>query len=114
MRTYSIHKGRTLVKPMVVVTTGYFIAILGPYMADVKNNDGSILNHNMLAFNVQDIKNWIENEDIFIIDRGFRDSLEFLEELGIKAKMPSFIPRGQAQMSTEEANTSRLVTKVCD
>nr|XP_022331291.1 uncharacterized protein LOC111129298 [Crassostrea virginica] len=26
--------------------------------------------------------------------------------------MPSFIPRGQAQMSTEEANTSRLVTKV--
>nr|XP_022317959.1 uncharacterized protein LOC111121112 isoform X2 [Crassostrea virginica] len=66
----------------------------------------------MLASNVQDIKNWIENEDIFIVDRGFRDSLEFLEDLGIKAKMPSFIPRGQAQMSTEEANTSRLVTKV--
>ena len=113
-RTYSMHKGRPLVKPMVVVTTtGYFIAILGPYMAGVKNNDGSILNH-MLASNVQDIKNWIENEDIFIVDRGFRDSLEFLEDLGIKAKMPSFIPRGQAQMSTEEANTSRLVTKVCD
>ena len=109
-----MHKGRPLVKPMVVVTTtGYFIAILGLYMADVKNNDGSILNH-MLASNVQDIKNWIENEDIFIVDRGFRDSLEFLEDLGIKAKMPSFIPRGQAQMSTEEANTSRLVTKVCD
>lgn len=111
-RTYSLHKGRPLVKPMVVVTTtGYFIAMLGPYMADAKNNDGSILNH-MLASNVQDIKNWIEKEDIFIVDRGFRDSLDFLEDFGINAKMPSFIQKGQAQMTTEEANTSRLVTKV--
>ena len=77
-----------------------------------KNNDGSTLNH-ILASNVQDIKNWVESEDIFIVDGGFRDSMEFLEDIGIKAKMPSFIPRGQAQMSTEEANTSRLVKKVC-
>lgn len=111
-RTYSLHKGRPLVKPMVVITTtGYCIAILGPYMADAKNNDGSILNH-MLASNVQDIKNWIEKEDIFIVDRGFRDSLDFLEDFGINAKMPSFLQKGQAQMTTEEANTSRLVTKV--
>jgi hypothetical protein len=111
-RTYSMHKGRPLVKPMVVVTTtGYFIAILGPYMADTKNNDGSILNH-MLASNVQDIKNWIQNDDIFIVDRGFRDSIQLLEDLGIQAQMPSFISKGQTQMTTEEANTSRLVTKV--
>lgn len=77
-------------------------------MADAKNNDGSILNH-MLASNVQDIKNWIEKEDIFIVDRGFRDSLDFLEDFGINAKMPSFIQKGQAQMTTEEANTSRLL-----
>lgn len=33
-RAYSLHKGRPFVKPIVVVTTtGYFIAILGPYMA---------------------------------------------------------------------------------
>ena len=76
-----MHKGRPLVKPMVVVTTtGYFIAILGPYMADVKNNDGSILNH-MLASNVQDIKNWIENEDIFIVNRGFKIPWSFWKTL---------------------------------
>ena len=64
-------------------------------MANVKNNDGLILNQ-MLAPNVQDIKNWIESENIFIVDRGFRDSFEFLEDHGIKAKMASFIASGQA------------------
>lgn len=40
-RTYNLHKGRPLVKPMVVVTTtGYFIAISGPYMADTKTMMG--------------------------------------------------------------------------
>ena len=58
---------------VVVTTTGYFMAILGPYMADVKNNDGAMLNH-ILASNVQGIQNWIESENIFIVDRGFRHS----------------------------------------
>ena len=37
---------------VVVATTGYFIAKLNSYMADVKYNDYFILNH-MLAFNIQ-------------------------------------------------------------
>ena len=33
--SYSIHKGRHLVKPVVIVsTTGYYISALGPYYAD--------------------------------------------------------------------------------
>jgi hypothetical protein len=45
-RTYSIHKGRPLVKPMVIVTTtGHFVNIIGPYFSDAKNNDAAILNH---------------------------------------------------------------------
>jgi hypothetical protein len=90
-----MHKGRPLVKPMVVVTTtGYFIAILGLYMADTKNNDGSILNH-MLAsnVNVQDIKNWIQNDDIFIVDRGFRDSIHLLEDWEYRPKCPPLFQR---------------------
>nr|XP_034306236.1 uncharacterized protein LOC117682550 [Crassostrea gigas] len=43
---------------------------------------------------------------------GFRDSLDFLEELGIQAPMPSFMSKGEKQMTTESANTSRLVTKI--
>ena len=42
-RTYRLHKGRSLVKPMVVVTsTGYFMTVVGSYLSDAKNNDASI------------------------------------------------------------------------
>jgi hypothetical protein len=111
-RTYSLHKGRPLVKPMVVVTTtGYFVTVVGPYLSDAKNNDASILKH-MINTNVEDIKSWVREDDIFVVDIGFRDALELLEDLGIKAEMPCFLPKGQQQMSTDDANSSRLVTKV--
>lgn len=109
-RSFSIHKSRPLVKPMVVVTTtGYFVSILGPYLA--KNNDASILNH-MLKCNVEEIMDFVKENDIFVVDRGFRDSLDLLEDLGIKAAMPAFIEKGKKQMPDMDANTSRMVTKV--
>ncbi|KAK3095980.1 hypothetical protein FSP39_021599 [Pinctada imbricata] len=111
-RSYSLHKGRPLVKPMVITTTtGYYVSILGPYFADSKNNDASILTH-ILKSNVEDIRNWVEKDDTFVVDRGFRDSLTLLEDLGIKAEMPRFLGRGDKQMTTEDAKMSRLVTKV--
>jgi hypothetical protein len=110
-QSFSLHKGRPLVKPMVIVTTtGHFLSVMGPYLA--KNNDATILTHIMKS-NIEDIRNWVQENDIFIVDRGFRDSLDYLEELGIQAKMPSFMAKGEKQMPTENANTSRLVTKVC-
>lgn len=34
-RSYSLHKHRPLLKPMMVVTTtGYIVSILGPYLSD--------------------------------------------------------------------------------
>lgn len=109
-QSFSFHKGRPLVKPMVIVsTTGYFISIIGPYFA--KDNDASILNHIMKS-NIEDIRSWIQDDDVFIVDRGFRDSITYLQDLGIKVEMPSFMEKGERQMSTEAANTSRLVTKV--
>ncbi|XP_045216033.2 uncharacterized protein LOC123566193 [Mercenaria mercenaria] len=111
-RTYSMHKGRPLVKPMVIVTTtGYFVTIMGPYFADSKNNDASILNH-MLKTNTEEIRNFVQEDDVFVVDRGFRDSLSLLEDLGIRAEMPSFINKGQKQMPCEDANNSRFVTKI--
>ena len=111
-RSYSVHKGRPLVKPMVfVTTTGYFVSVIGPYLADIRNNDASILNH-ILKKNVEQIKNWVTEDDVFIVDRGFRDSLDLLESLGIKSEMPRFLKKGEKQMSTEDSNASRMVTKV--
>ncbi|XP_062581928.1 uncharacterized protein LOC134243712 [Saccostrea cucullata] len=109
-KSYSLHKGRPLVKPMVIVSTsGYYISVLGPYLA--RNSDATILNH-IMKTNREDVLNWMEEDDIFIVDRGFRDSMEYLEELGIKACMPSFMKKGEKQLSTQDANTSRLVTKI--
>lgn len=62
--------------------------------------------------NAEDIKNWLSEDDIFIVDRGFRDALPLLEDLGIQAEMPRFLEKGQKQMSTSDANKSRLVTKI--
>lgn len=111
-RSYSLHKGRPLVKPMIVVTTtGHFVNVVGPYMADGKNNDSSILNH-MLKANIDDFRNFLRDGDVLVVDRGFRDSLPILADLNIQAEMPSLLTKGQKQLSTEEANSSRLVTKV--
>lgn len=97
---------------MVICTTsGYFLSILGPYFADSKNNDAAILNH-AIAKNVDTIRQWVKEEDVMVVDRGFRDSLQVLEDLGIKAQMPSFLKKGDKQLSTEDANSSRLVSKV--
>ena len=37
----------------------------------------------------------MEENDVFIVDRRMRDSMAFLEELGIKAVMPSFMIKGE-------------------
>jgi hypothetical protein len=77
---------------VVVTTTGQFVAIHGPYIA--RNNDASILNR-MLKCNINDIKGFVKDNDIFVVDRGFRDSLTLLDDLGIKAAMPSFMKKGE-------------------
>uniref|UniRef100_K1RAW0 DDE Tnp4 domain-containing protein n=1 Tax=Magallana gigas TaxID=29159 RepID=K1RAW0_MAGGI len=56
-RSYCMHKHRPLVKPMMVVTTtGYIVSVLGPYLADSKNNDASILRH-MIYHNAEELRN---------------------------------------------------------
>jgi hypothetical protein len=58
------------------------------------------------------MSNWLREGDIVVVDRGFRDSFEFLNDLGIKTEMPVFLKRGQKQHTVEESNSSRLVTKI--
>lgn len=42
-KTFFMHKGRSLVKPMVLVTiTGYILDVLDPYFANGKYNDANI------------------------------------------------------------------------
>lgn len=110
-RSYSTHKHRSLVKPMMFVTTsGYIVSVIGPYYSDAKNNDSSILNQ-ILKNNVEEIREWLNEDDVVVVDRGFRDSVELLNEFGIHSEMPAFSKKKQ-QHPTEESNASRLVTKI--
>lgn len=106
--TYSMHKGRPLVKPMMVVTTtGAIVDVLGPYLADGHNGDSEITHH-ILAQNINGMADNLEDGDIFILDRGFQHCQETLHALGIQGYMPSFT-QGK-QPSSQEANDTRLVT----
>lgn len=111
-RSYSIHKGQPLLKPMMLVATdGYILTVLGPYLADGKNSDAKITEH-MLKSNAENINEWFHDNDVLVVDRDFRDAIDILKDFGINAQMPHFLNKSQRQHSTEEANESRLVTKV--
>ncbi|CAF1650537.1 unnamed protein product [Adineta ricciae] len=69
-RTYSMHKHRNLIKPMIITATdGYILAVFGPFLADHNNNDASIIKHCLFS-NEQDMLSWFKDNDVMIIDRG--------------------------------------------
>lgn len=95
---------------MIVGTDGYILDVIGPYFADYHNNDAAITKHLLLTN--ESAKNWFQENDIFIVERGFRDAVDFLEEEGFNVKMPFYLKKGSKQHSTEEGNLSRLITRV--
>ncbi|KYN28908.1 hypothetical protein ALC57_01669 [Trachymyrmex cornetzi] len=110
-QTYSVHKGRPLVKPMIIVSfTGYIVTIFGPYFADGKNNDANILT-TLMRSDASELRSYLKPNDVFVVDRGFRDCLKLLEDLGFIIKMLHFLKDG-SQHTSSEANESRLVTKI--
>lgn len=110
-KSYSIYKGRPLVKPMMIVTSdGYILDILGPFLADGKNNDAAILYQHLREG--EGLLKWAHENDILVLDRGFSDSLDMIETVGLKSESPFFLHTGSKQHSTKEANLSCLVTKI--
>lgn len=106
--SYSMQKSRNLFKPMVCVTpNGLIVDAMGPFSAS--DNDASILNH-ILETNAE-MHSLIQPSDIFVLDRGFWDSVRLLEMQGFSVFIPS-LSTGNSQPSALEANHSRLVTKV--
>lgn len=107
-KTYSMQKKRPLIKPMMVVTpNGYILETFGPYPANL--NDAEIMNK-ILAENTSLSELFIQ-DDIFLVDRGFRDSLDVIINKGYIGKMPDFIEGNATQLNWKQANQTRLVTK---
>ena len=99
-------------KPIVITASdGYIIYILGPFLADGKNNDAAILN-SLLYNKESSLRKWLAPSDVFVVDLGFRDSVDLIKSLGSQSESPEFLPKGQKQHSAEEANLSNLVPKI--
>ncbi|XP_045457339.1 uncharacterized protein LOC123667489 [Melitaea cinxia] len=105
--TYSLHKFRNLVKPFLIVCTdGYILDVLGPYAATT--SDATIM-RTIMEHEDSPWHWFLRPNDVFILDRGFRDSISSIQEFGYNPQMPPSRSRGE-QLTTEEANKSRLIT----
>lgn len=109
-KTYSSQKKRNFLKAMNVTTCdGTIVYIIAPFPA--VQNDASILKYMIEETTMFD--NLAEG-DILLLDRGFRDVVPVIEEKGLVVKMPSFLQTSErkGQLTTIEANRSRLVTAI--
>ncbi|XP_066600076.1 uncharacterized protein [Prorops nasuta] len=110
-QSYSSHKNRHLLKPtLIVAPDGYILTIFGPYFSDARNNDAEILRQEFEK-DAESLKCWFQTGDIVLVDRGYRDAVPLLQRLGIDHKMPALLKHGQRQLSTQDANDSRIITK---
>ena len=105
--SYSGQKKRNLYKPFFcVTTTGKIISVFGPFTANT--SDAKIIKE---VIELDVFEDLFETGDYFLVDRGFRDSITVLESKGFVTLMPSFLEKNKSQLSTLEANKSRLCTK---
>ena len=52
---------------------------------------------------------WLTDDDVILLDRGFRDATPTMKMLGFRVAIPNFL-NGRTQLTTEEANQSRFLT----
>ncbi|CAL8071538.1 unnamed protein product [Orchesella dallaii] len=106
---WSMHKGRPLTKAMMVIAPdGYILAVEALYKANGENNDASILKD--MVHVEGGFMTFFREGDMILYDRGFRDCSALAKRLNLQTRMPHFLPKGQKQHTTEEANDSRLTT----
>lgn len=72
-------------------------------------NDASIMKSILEEPN--GFKTLLQPGDICIVDRGFRDVVDFLKQQGYPVLMPALKGK-RAKLTVREANASRFVTKV--
>ena len=109
-KTYSGHKGRNLIKEMgIILPNGKIFDLIGPFFSDGDHSDEWMWSY-IMDNNCGDIKKVFDLQyDEFLADRGF---LNINKTEGMfKLKCPIGLSPNKKQLSTEEANNSRLVTR---
>ena len=106
-RSYSGQKKVPLCKPFTICTTnGLIVDFAGPFSGN--QNDATIVKQ---VFKDQHLLSLLKPGDIFIVDRGFRDAVDYITNQGYKVLMPA-LKGARKQLPSEEANYSRRVTKL--
>lgn len=107
-KTFSAHKKRNLLKPLYIVfPNGYILEAAGPYFCDARNNDAANIRQH---YRHSDVLLFLEEDDFFIFDRGFRDVVDETNTNGKTVFMPSLLTGKRTHFTCEEANSSRKVT----
>ena len=91
----------------LVLPDGCVLDLIGQFYE--KNNDPSI--SKSVLDTCTDLSVLCKDNDIYIVDRGFRAVVEDFQALGHDAKMPSLLSRKHAQLSAIDANESCMITK---
>ena len=78
---------------MLVSPTGWILDVHGPYFADGPNNDAHCI-ITELKDEGKPLRNWLKKGDILLVDRCYRDSLQFLDTIGLVTRMPSYLKKG--------------------
>ncbi|KOB68723.1 Vacuolar protein sorting-associated protein 13C [Operophtera brumata] len=92
---------------LFVTCDGHIVDVYGPYSA--RKSDGAILN-GLLKGPGSVLHCFFEVNDIFILDRGFRDSIPLFESHVYVGVMPESKTRGAIQLTAIQANKSRMCT----
>ena len=88
-KSFSVQKGRHLVKPFIIWTAdGHIVDIYGLYEAT--KNDANLLS--AILKEDSNLRAVVKDNDIFVLDRGFRDCVKELEnDYLLKFKMPALL-----------------------
>jgi len=109
--TYCSFKKINLVKMMMTCfLDGYILAADGPFKSNFDNNDATILNGLLLQSDF--LGGFLQDDDVLLLDRGFRHSITKANKMGFHTFMPRLlqISKNQMQFTTSDANHSRKVT----
>ena len=94
----------------LVLPDGCVLDLIGQFYG--KNNDASI--PRSVLDTCTDLSVLCQDNDVYFIDRGFRDVIEDFQALDDDAKMPSLLFKKHSQLSAIDANESRMITTIRD
>ena len=113
-KSYCSHKHYNCLKPMIISSlNGKIVNAYGFFYSDGYNSDSNIWDTIVTNTNDQfDLNTILHNNDAVIVDRGFRYCTTNEQNNGYKLILPTCLQPNQKQLTKDEANHSRKVTKI--